>query len=354
MLEIASALLAVLRGGEPVAVVTVVRVTRSAPRGVGTAMALTRGGDVIGSISGGCVEGDAILLATDVLATGRARTADLGFSDDAAHAAGLACGGSVAVVVHRIEPTDAAAIAALVSAADDEPTAVGLVSSGPHAGRIVELAGADALDDTRMLENAYDGCDVLAVVHRPRPALVIVGAGDHAMALSRVGSAAGFAVTVCDVWERLVTAERFPTADHRVVGLPSDELRELVSDPARAAVCVLTHDERVDVPAIAAALRLGVGFVGAMGARSTVAHRARLLRESGVADSEIARLHSPLGLDLGGASPAETAVAVLAEIVAARHGAPGSSLRDGDGPLHRRSPMTADAVCIPSLQDVTR
>lgn len=354
MLEIASALLAVLRGGEPVAVVTVVRVTRSAPRGVGTAMALTRGGDVIGSISGGCVEGDAILLATDVLATGRARTADLGFSDDAAHAAGLACGGSVAVVVHRIEPTDAAAIAALVSAAADEPTAIGLVSSGPHAGRIVELAGADALDDTRMLENAYDGCDVLAVVHRPRPALVIVGAGDHAMALSRVGSAAGFAVTVCDVWERLVTAERFPTADHRVVGLPSDELRELVSDPARAAVCVLTHDERVDVPAIAAALRLGVGFVGAMGARSTVAHRARLLRESGVADSEIARLHSPLGLDLGGASPAETAVAVLAEIVAARHGAPGSSLRDGDGSLHRRSPMTADAVCIPSLQDVTR
>ncbi|MFG6444451.1 XdhC family protein [Microbacterium sp. P07] len=355
MLELAAALLPVLRGGEPVAVVTVARVTRSAPRGVGTAMALTRDGSVIGSISGGCVEGDAILLATEVLATGVARVASLGFSDDDAHAAGLACGGSVDVIVHRIEATDAAARAALEAAAADRATAVGLVASGARRGSLVTAdAFGGSTDRSRMLSAAYDGADLLLLVHEPRRRLVIVGAGDHAMALARVASAAGFAVAVSDVWERLVTPERFPTAERIVVGVPSDQLAALVGDdPARAAVCVLTHDERVDVPAIAAALRLGVGFVGAMGARSTVAHRAALLRAAGVDDADLARLHSPLGLDLGGDSPDETALAVLAEIVAAQRGGTAVPLRDGSGPLHRHDAAAA-ATCTPRLEDATR
>ena len=141
---------------------------------------------------------------------------------------------------------------------------------------------------------------------------------------------------------------RFPEADDVVVALPHEYLAAL--DPttldARTAVCVLTHDERLDVPAIRTALALPVGFVGAMGARTTVAHRIGLLREAGVDDVTLARLHSPLGLDLGGASPLESAVSVLAEIVASQHGGSGAPLRETDGPMHRRSD-TSDSY-IPS------
>jgi xanthine dehydrogenase accessory factor len=143
---------------------------------------------------------------------------------------------------------------------------------------------------------------------------------------------------VCDVWAVMATPERFPEAREVVVALPHEYLASI--DPAtldaRTAICVLTHDERLDVPAIATALRLPVGFVGAMGARTTVAHRERLLREAGIADVSLARLHSPLGLDLGGSSPDETAVSVLAEIVASRHGGSGLPLGEGEGPLHAR------------------
>lgn len=320
MLELADQLLPELRAGRAAAVVTVARVARSAPRGAGAAMAVLRDGRVIGSISGGCVEGDAVLLASGVLARGGAVTATLGFSDDAAHAAGLACGGSVEVVVHRVDPDDREAVAALESAAAGHRTRIGIVVSGPDAGRATA-----------------PGPDVLVIAHEPRPRLVVVGAGEHAMALARVASAAGFSVAVCDVWERLVTPERFPGAHRLVVGDPVDALPALIGDDAAsAAVCVLTHDERVDVPTLAAALRLGPGFVGAMGARGTVARRRELLAEAGLDREAIDRLRSPLGLDLGGSSPEDTAIAVLAEIVAARRGGTARSLRDTDGPIHRR------------------
>lgn len=339
MLELAASLLPVLRAGEAAAVVTVTRVARSAPRGPGAAMALLRDGSVIGSISGGCVEGDAVLLATQVLATGRAVTASLGFSDDAAHAAGLACGGSVDVIVHRIDPSDAVARAALETPTD-RVARVGIVLSGPGTGRLI--AAAALPPSTGVVE--VDG-DVFVVEREPDPPLVIVGAGEHAMALARVASAAGFDVSVCDVWERLVTRARFPTAERLLVGTPAEHLADLVgADPARAAVCVLSHDERVDAPTLAAALRLGVGFVGAMGARGTVAHRAALLAADGVDAADIRRIHAPLGLDLGGSSPEATAISVLAEIVAARHGGTGRALRDLSGPLHRREHRPAEPV----------
>lgn len=322
MLELAEQLLPELRAGRPAAVVTVARVARSAPRGAGAAMAVLSDGCVVGSISGGCVEGDAVLLASGVLARGGAVTATLGFSDDTAHAAGLACGGSVDVVVHRVDPDDAEAVAALESAAAGRRTRVGIAISGPDAGRATAPIAGD---------------DVLVIAHEPRPRLVIVGAGEHAMALARVASAAAFSVAVCDVWERLVTPERFPTAERLVVGDPVQELPGLIGDEAAsAAVCVLTHDERVDVPTLAAALCLDLGFVGAMGARGTVSRRRELLAEAGIDEQRLAGLRSPLGLDLGGSSPEETAIAVLAEIVAVRRGGTARALRDTAGPLHRR------------------
>ena len=357
MLELARDLLPILEAGESVAVVTVVRVARSAPRGIGASMAVTRDARVIGSISGGCVESEAVTLALTVLATGRTGSGSFGFSDEAAHAAGLACGGSVEVLAYRVEPTDAEARAALEAAADDRGVTIALQRSGdPGIRRVDDEPGSSAPLGRAVAhrESVLDG-DTLVLSHAPRPRLIILGAGEHAAALSRVGSAAGFTVSVCDVWGVMATRERFPEAREVVVALPHEYLESLDAGTldARTAVCVLTHDERLDVPAIAAALRLPVGFVGAMGARSTVAHRERLLREAGVDDVTLARLHSPLGLDLGGASPDETAVSVVAEIIASRHGGSALPLRERNGPLHSRDlpDETEDApvaFCIPT------
>ncbi|WP_137845331.1 XdhC/CoxI family protein [Microbacterium sp. 2FI] len=326
MLELARELLPVLHRGEPVAVVVVTRVARSAPRGEGASMAVTAEGRVIGSISGGCVEGDAVVLAHTARFSG-AQTARLGFSDDAAHAAGLACGGSVEVIAFAVAP-DAVTMAALEAAAAGRAVTVGITA----AGRVVAIDGGFAATDA---ESTDQPIVVLSVARAPR--LIILGASEHAVALCRIGAAAGFAVTVCDVWETLATHERFPDAAEIVVGMPHELLAAL--DPhdldANTAVCVLTHDERLDVPALAVALRLPVGFVGAMGARGTVAHRARMLRDAGVSEIDLARLHSPLGLDLGGRTPDETALSVLAEIVASRHGGSGAPLRERDGAIHR-------------------
>ena len=182
------------------------------------------------------------------------------------------------------------------------------------------------------------------------PRLIILGAGEHAAALCRVAAASGFAVSVCDSWELMATPERFPDAAEVVVAIPHEYLAGL--DPAtldaRTAVCVLTHDERVDIPALRVALDLPVGFVGAMGARSTVAHRMTLLRATGVDDVTLARLHSPLGLDLGGPTPLESAVSVVAEIVASRHGGSGAPLRETHGPVHRSNQDGADDAGAPA------
>lgn len=360
MLDLARDLLPMLREGirtgraERVAAVTVTHVARSAPRGVGATMAVTAAGRVIGSISGGCVESDAIALAHAALATGVGQRGRFGFSDETAHAAGLACGGTVEVLAYPVSP-DPVTLAALEAAASDRSATVAIAVTGAAAGavmsvpearsglepaRIPALEEALALRESVILHAAYGGEDLLVLSHAPRPRLLIMGAGEHAAALCRVGRAAGFAVTVCDPWNTLVTPERFPDADRLEVALPHEYLAAL--DPAdldaRTAVCVLTHDERLDIPALATALRLPVGFVGAMGARSTVARRLELLRERGVAEIDLARIHSPLGLDLGGASPDETAISVLAEIVASRHGGSGRALGELDGPVHRRAP----------------
>ncbi|WP_159501393.1 XdhC family protein [Microbacterium sp. 18062] len=350
MLELAHDLLPLLRTGETVATVTVAHVARSAPRGVGSAMAVTRSARVIGSISGGCVEADAVALSLAALGRGDGTAARFGFSDEQAFAAGLACGGSIDAIVSVVRPDDDIAVRALERAADGRRSAIGIVRSGPRTGAVVEVP-ADTTE-SRLLAGAYDGDDLLVVAATPPPRLILLGAGEHAAALCRVGAAAGFTVSVCDVWELLVTRERFPAADDLVADTPHDYLARL--DPeeidSRTAVCVLTHDVRLDIPAIRVALGLPIGFVGALGARSTVARRAELLRAEGMTDADLARLHSPLGLDLGGASPEETALAVLAEIVAAHHGGSGRPLRELSGPLHRRvaeaEPVSAAAASV--------
>lgn len=354
-----------LRGGETLAVVTVVRVPSSAPRGVGASMAVTADGDVIGSVSGGCVEADAVVLARLTLHDGQSRTATYGIAEADAATAGLACGGRIDVLTYRVHVSDPTVRAALDAEDRDRALSVGLVVSGVESGRLVmpdagpvadDLERARLLGETRMLRREdRDGPDILALTSAARPRLIIAGAGEHAAALCRVAAATGFAVTVCDPWETLATRERFPDAARLVVAAPHVYLGDLPPDEIdlRTAVCILTHDERLDVPALEVALSLPVGFVGAMGARRTVARRARLLADRGVTADVLGRLHSPLGMDLGGVSPEETAIAVLAEIVAARHGGTGQPLRDRTGPLHRH-PVDEDpsasrplSVCAP-------
>jgi xanthine dehydrogenase accessory factor len=355
MLELAADLLPRLRAGEPVALVTVTRVARSAPRGAGASMAVTARGEVIGSISGGCVESDAVVLAHAVLADGVARAARFGFSDETAHAAGLACGGTVDVLAYRLAPEDTISRTALDASLADDRVSIAIATRGERQGMILDVEALTAfapevaaeMDAAAVLAETRPIADGswLALSRAPRARLIIAGAGEHAAALCRIGAAAGFAVTICDPWPLLATRERFPDAAEIVIETPAEHLATLAPDAvdARTAVCVLTHDERLDIPALHAALGMNVGFVGAMGARSTVAHRLNALRERGVDEGDLARLHSPLGLDLGGASPEEAAVAAIAEILAARHGATGRPLRDLAGPIHARTP--ADIAC---------
>lgn len=364
MLELAADLLPRLAAEESVAVVTVTRVARSAPRGLGASMAITADGSVIGSISGGCVEGDAIVLAHAVLADGAARGARFGFSDERAHAAGLACGGEVEVLAYVLRPDDEVARHALEAAARDERVTVALGIRAPHEGVVADASvlsriAAEALpelDAAALLAETTPIADRawLAVSQAPRARLIVVGAGEHAAALCRAASAAGYAVTVCDPWPLLATSERFPDASDIVIADPGEYLTSLAeqagSIDARTAVCVLSHDERIDIPALHAALGMNVGFVGAMGARSTVEQRGLALRERGVKDADLARLHSPLGLDLGGSSPEEAAVAAIAEIIASRYGTSGVPLRDARGPIHARtpaSPASPEPTCSP-------
>ncbi|MFM2720812.1 XdhC family protein [Microbacterium mcarthurae (nom. nud.)] len=321
MLELAADLLPLVDAGVPVAAVTVTRVVRSAPRGVGATLAVTSDARVVGSLSGGCVEGDAVMLGLDALRSGEVRRGSFGFTgpDDAVVAAGLACGGAIEVVAYPIDGADPRVREALCAAAAGRESSIDL-----------------ALDDGA----------VLALRRPARPRLIVLGAGEHAAALCRVGAASGFAVTVCDAWALLVTAARFPEASELVVAPPHEYLASLEAPDEGTAVCVLTHDERLDVPALRAALRLPVGFVGAMGSRATVARRAALLMQAGVTEAELARLHSPLGLDLGARTPEETALSVIAEIVAARTGADARPLRASDGPLHAAS-ATACSLPVP-------
>jgi xanthine dehydrogenase accessory factor len=167
----------------------------------------------------------------------------------------------------------------------------------------------------------------------PPPRMLVFGAIDFAAALVRVGKFLGYHVTVCDARPVFATRTRFPEADDIVVDWPHRYLRRTKTDD-RTVVCVLTHDAKFDVPLLETALRLPAAYIGAMGSRRTHADRDRRLREAGLTEAELTRLHSPIGLDLGARTPEETALSIAAEIVAARHGGTGLPLSDSHTPIH--------------------
>ena len=361
-------------GAKPVAMATVVRTWRSAPRPAGAVMLVTATGEAIGSVSGGCVEGALYDLGQEVLSTGQPVLETYGVSDDDAFSVGLTCGGILEVFVERVDSQTWPELDGIVaSVAADEPVAVATVVGsvdpdqiGRHVvvrpdsdhGSFVEGSlGTRRFDDTvaadalGMLESGTtgfihygpsgerlgEGVDVFVNSMAPAPRMYIFGAIDFSASLCRVGKHLGFRVTICDAREIFATQRRFPDADEVVVDWPH---RWLASAPvdSRTVICVLTHDPKFDVPALQAALRTDAGYIGAMGSRRTHEDRLRRLKEAGVSESELARLHSPIGLDLGARTPEETAISIAAEIIQQRWGGSGVPLTASQGPIHPGAP----------------
>ncbi|GAB2668499.1 XdhC family protein [Nocardia goodfellowii] len=323
MRDIAHQLLEWHCGGVEYALATVIGTSGSAPRPPGAAMAVSADGRVAGSVSGGCVEAAVHQLCLEALDSGRAVRQRFGYSDDDAFAVGLTCGGEVEIFVH---PAPGAALEPALSALTrGEPVTV--VRSLGSAVRTTVIPG-EPMSETGLRTAEFMEC------YSSPPRLLIFGAIDYAAALAAMGRFLGYRVTVCDARPVFTTADRFPEAHEVVVDWPDRYLRSLTVD-ARTVVCVLTHDAKFDLPLLEVALRLPVGYVGAMGSRRTHAERLRLLRESGLTDRELARLRSPIGLDLGGRTPAETAVSIAAEIIAEVRGGTAAPLVLTGGAIHR-------------------
>ncbi|MEW6582659.1 MAG: XdhC/CoxI family protein [Actinomycetota bacterium] len=312
-----------LAAGRRVAVATVVETRGSAPRTPGATLALSDRGEIVGSVTGGCVEPAVIAEAEEVLAGGPARLRTFGISDEDGMQVGLACGGTVRVFIEPLVPEAVPALAAALAA--DRPAALVTTVEGGDLGGMRVVGPGDASADTdtvaRLLRRGETGlvdagdATLFVASFVPRPDMYVFGAIDHASALVRVGRFLGYRVTVCDARAAFVTRERFPDADRLAVAWPHRFLAEAPVDE-RTVICVLTHDPKFDVPAIRAALATPAAYVGAMGSRRTTADRAARLREEGVGVEEIARIHAPIGLPIGARTPEEVAVAIGAQIVA--------------------------------------
>jgi xanthine dehydrogenase accessory factor len=312
-----------LARGERVALATVVATRRSAPRPVGSKLVVSEQGELHGSVSGGCVESDVAVQAAEVLEDGEPRLLTYGISDDQAWSIGLPCGGEIDVFVERF------------SGELPDPTvpAVALtVLEGERAGerRVVDPSEVEP-GPSRVLD--LDGERVFAEVLGPPPRVVVVGAIDTAEELCRAAKALGWRTAVVDPRPALGTRERVPSPDELIVAWPDDGLGQLVLAPDDAVV-VLTHEERLDVPALTAALSSGAFYVGAIGSRRTQEKRRERLLEAGLEEEQLERLAGPAGIDLGAHTPAETAVSILAEILAVRTGRDGGRLKDRTGSIH--------------------
>lgn len=372
MLDIAEELNRWVEQGRDFAVATVVAVGGSAPRQPGAALAVDSDGTAIGSVSGGCVEGAVYELCQQALEDGETVQERFGYSDDDAFAVGLTCGGIIDILVTPVpvgSPAREVFAASLAAAARGEAAAVARIAEGPAElmGRAVLVRGegsyeggfgghpeldraiadeARAMLDagkTGVLEIGADGrlcgepLKVLVESSVPPPRMIVFGAIDFASALVRIGKFLGYRVTLCDARPVFATKNRFPEADEIVVDWPHRYLEEQSSAgtvDGRTVLCVLTHDAKFDVPLLELALKLPVAYVGAMGSRRTHEDRNKRLREVGVTELELARLRSPIGLDLGARSPEETALSIAAEIVANRRGGTGAALTGAHIPIH--------------------
>jgi xanthine dehydrogenase accessory factor len=320
-----------LAADESIALATVVKAEGSSPRPVGSRMAVTDSGQMAGSVSGGCVEGDVFREAQEVLAHGEARLLQYAAVDEEGWQVGLACGGTIHVFVEPLVQVHRL----LIDALRREET-VGLATrldGGQHLiawpdGRVQgdrtldsvltpALAAGGSPSPLAALRSTPHGDVFLEVFARP-PTLTIVGAVHIAVPLVTMAQALNFHVRLVDARRAFATRDRFPTVDDLVIAWPKEALDPRTLRPEDALV-VLTHDPKFDVPALEAALKTPVGYIGLLGSTSTQQKRRAALKERDFTDEELARIHGPVGLDLGGRRPAEIALAILAEIVAVQN-----------------------------------
>ncbi|MGM9469539.1 XdhC family protein [Streptomyces murinus] len=374
MRDIAQGLSSWSASGKRFAVATVVRTWKSAPRQAGSSLAVAEDGEVIGSVSGGCVEGAVYELASEVLESGEPALVTYGVSDDDALAVGLTCGGIIEILVRPagadrfpglpgvLEAMDAGRPVAVVSPLPDEGGGAEPDPTAAPAGQmIVTPSGAqgtlgDPRLDAAVVERAQgllaqgstgvvrvgrageerrDDVAVFVESFAPPPRMLVFGAIDFASAVARIGKFLGYHVTVCDARSVFATRRRFPDADELVVDWPHRYLESTEVDE-NTVICVLTHDPKFDVPLLQRALRTPARYIGAMGSRRTHEDRLRRLREEGMTEAELSRLSAPIGLDLGARTPEETAVAIMAEVIALRWGGTGRRLVEMTPlPIHR-------------------
>jgi xanthine dehydrogenase accessory factor len=349
--------------GRRVVCATLIERIGSAPLDPGAQMLIDDRGGIEGSVTGGCVEAALVEEAQGILGGADARVVTYGVSDDEAAEVGLMCGGTVRVFVHELGADAAPPLDAVAAARDaNRPVARATLLETERAGATIaidddELTGS--LGVTELLDRSVArdargqldegvsrirrygaggevmGSDVAVYIQAfsSAPRMVIFGAIDYSAEIAKLGSDVGYEVTICDAREPFVTSARFSRHAEVVVDWPDRYMQGRALGP-RDVVLVFTHDPKFDEPALIAALGSGAGYVGALGSRRTQEKRIERLRNAGLADEEIARIHAPCGLDLGARTPSETAVSVLAEVIAVRASRTGESLRETSGPIH--------------------
>jgi xanthine dehydrogenase accessory factor len=293
------------RGDASVALATVVATRGSAPRPVGSKLAVSGQGELAGSVSGGCVESEVFEQARAILAGGASRLLSYGISDEQAWSVGLPCGGEIDVFVEEVALSELADIAERIERGERFTRTT-----------VIDDAGGTFVED-----------------YGPPPRLLIFGAVDTAEALSAAAKQLGWETIVADARGRFATGERIPSADELLVEWPDEALAHVQPDEDTAVV-VLTHEDRFDIPALKGALETEAFYVGALGARRNQERRRERLLEAGVGSDDIDRIAGPAGLDIGAETTAEVALSILAEILARRAGRSGGPLRDGKGRIH--------------------
>jgi xanthine dehydrogenase accessory factor len=308
--------------GKRVALATVVATRRSAPRPVGSKLVVSEDGALAGSVSGGCVENDVVLAAQDVLGGGEPRLLTYGITDEMALGIGLPCGGEIDVFVEELPAGERGDVTLTVVEGDDAGERI----EDPELEREARRRGR-----SHVLEVA--GRKVLADVVAPPPLLFVYGAVDTAEALCRAAKLLGWRTVVADARASFLTRERIPSADELLPLWPDEALAQVGPD-ADTAIVVLTHDDKFDLPLLAAALRTEAFYVGALGSRRNQERRRALLLEEGLGEEELDRIAGPCGLDIGAETPAETALSMLGEILAVRVGRGGGRLKESRERIH--------------------
>ncbi|MFI2478565.1 XdhC family protein [Nocardia xishanensis] len=347
--------------GARCALATVIDTFASAPRTPGATMVVTADGEVLGSVSGGCVEAATVATAESVLESGVPTRTTFGIAADDLFDIGLTCGGTIDIFVEKVSDALIEHLRHIQRARmEQRPIALATVISGATSATHLRYENGELIGfgDDRSLGNALrapieevmasgrhalidlaltgtETLELFVQVFSPAPRMIIFGAVDFARELCRLGKILGYHTTVCDARSSFTTPARFPEADTVVVDQPQRYLASTALNE-RSVLCVMTHDPKYDIPLLERALRLPVAYVGAMGSRHVSEQRLQQLRDRGVTEQQLGRLHAPIGLDIGGTTPAETAVSIAAEIIATREHRSGLPLTSAHGAIHTK------------------